>query len=88
MNLVDEKGRYSADAGSDLAGYNVLDKGQDVVLRLLGSNVVFLENFRHSYPYDWRTKQPVILRASLQWFVDTEKIKTAAIVSVLYLGKC
>ncbi|KAK4037770.1 hypothetical protein OUZ56_029799 [Daphnia magna] len=79
LNLVDEKGRYSADAGSDLAGYNVLDKGQDVVLRLLGSNVVFLENFRHSYPYDWRTKQPVILRASLQWFVDTEKIKTAAI---------
>ncbi|WP_349401642.1 isoleucyl-tRNA synthetase [Candidatus Phytoplasma solani] len=30
----------------------------------------------HSYPYDWRTKKPVILLALSQWFVSIKKIKT------------
>jgi isoleucyl-tRNA synthetase len=25
----------------------------------------------HSYPYDWRSNTPVILRGSKQWFIDT-----------------
>lgn len=79
--MVDEDGKYSADAGSDLCGNDVLDKGQDIVLKLLQNDVIFKENFTHSYPYDWRTKLPVILRASLQWFIDTDKIKTKSIVS-------
>ncbi|XP_046658057.1 isoleucine--tRNA ligase, mitochondrial-like isoform X2 [Daphnia pulicaria] len=79
LNLVDEDGKYSADAGSDLCGNDVLDKGQDIVLKLLQNDVIFKENFTHSYPYDWRTKLPVILRASLQWFIDTDKIKTKSI---------
>jgi len=32
----------------------------------------------HSYPIDWRTKQPVIIRASEQWFINTEKLKSSA----------
>lgn len=32
------------------------------------------------FSYDWRTKKPVILRASLQWFIDTESIKDQALV--------
>ena len=30
-----------------------------------------------SYPYDWRTKQPVVLRASRQWFINTDSLKEA-----------
>lgn len=40
-----------------------------------------IEDYVHSYPYDWRTKKPVILRASKQWFIDTSAIKNRAIVS-------
>ena len=29
-----------------------------------------LEFFTHSYPHDWRTKKPVIFRATPQWFLD------------------
>ncbi|KAK6200234.1 isoleucine-tRNA ligase [Scheffersomyces amazonensis] len=36
-------------------------------------------NFVHSYPYDWRSKTPVIQRATPQWFVNVEKIKQVAI---------
>lgn len=40
---------------------------------------------KHSYPYDWRTKQPVIIKASKQWFVDTEQIKKKALVGIKLL---
>ena len=35
--------------------------------------------FEHSYPYDWRTKKPVILRGSKQWFMDTGSIQAKAL---------
>ena len=35
----------------------------------------------HSYPYDWRTKQPVVIRPSKQWFINTASLKEKAKVS-------
>ena len=48
------------------------------VLSQLGPDAMHTETFTHSYPYDWRSKQPVILRASRQWFVDARGLKGAA----------
>lgn len=36
------------------------------------------EKYVHSYPYDWRTKKPMIIRASKQWFVNTASVKATA----------
>lgn len=36
----------------------------------------------HSYPYDWRTKQPVIIRPSRQWFINTASLKDKAKVKL------
>lgn len=36
------------------------------------------KKYQHSYPYDWRSKAPVIQRATPQWFVNVEKVKQAA----------
>lgn len=36
------------------------------------------KNYIHSYPYDWRSKTPVIQRATPQWFINVDKIKNAA----------
>jgi len=47
----------------------------------MADKVIHQENFKHSYPYDWRTKLPVIIRASKQWFVKTGEIKDRALVS-------
>lgn len=33
------------------------------------------KKFIHSYPYDWRSKTPVIQRATPQWFVNIDRIK-------------
>lgn len=40
------------------------------------------EQYVHSYPYDWRTKQPVIIRPSKQWFVNTASLKDKAKVKL------
>ena len=29
----------------------------------------------HSYPHDWRTKKPIIYRATTQWFASIDKIR-------------
>lgn len=34
-----------------------------------------LEFFTHSYPHDWRTKKPVIFRATAQWFASIDKFR-------------
>lgn len=80
-SLVDENGCYTADAGPSLVGLSVLSDGSDSVLAHLSSTGVLLkaEEYVHSYPYDWRTKTPVIVRASQQWFFDTDAIKDKAL---------
>ncbi|XP_069680707.1 isoleucine--tRNA ligase, mitochondrial [Periplaneta americana] len=78
-SLVDEDGRYTVSAGPELQGLAVLSSGTEAVLRLISADVMHSEQLVHSYPYDWRTKQPVILRASRQWFIDTNRIKHEAI---------
>lgn len=54
-----------------LRGRSVWDGNAKVVdhLRDLG-NLVHVEDYTHSYPHDWRSKTPVIFRATEQWFVD------------------
>ena len=46
---------------------------------MLRQSLVKKEDYIHSYPYDWRTKKPVITVASLQWFVRNDKIKETAL---------
>lgn len=40
------------------------------------------EKYAHRYPYDWRTKQPVIFRATEQWFASVEGFKAAAMEAI------
>ncbi|OQV24567.1 Isoleucine--tRNA ligase, mitochondrial [Hypsibius exemplaris] len=79
--LVDTAGNFQKDAGEKLAGKEVLTDGTNTVIELLSASGLLFgqKKFVHSYPYDWRTKKPVILRASEQWFIDVEKIRQPAL---------
>lgn len=79
---VDEKGCYNANAPNFLHGKNVLSEGNDAVIEHVQNDIVKLDKIVHSYPIDWRTKKPVIIVASEQWFIDTEKIKAKAIEEI------
>ena len=83
---VDDEGRFTEvvlpDAGK-LPGMSVLEGGSRAVLDLLSvvseRNMVWATHeYRHKYPMDWRTKRPVIIRATSQWFADVAAIKRDA----------
>ena len=82
---VDGEGRFTDDVvPKSLRGLPVLDAGNQAVLNLLKDSGALLHQhvFRHKYPYDWRSKKPVIVRATEQWFADVESIKNDAVTSI------
>ncbi|KAM9466594.1 isoleucine--tRNA ligase, mitochondrial isoform 2-T2 [Clarias gariepinus] len=78
--MVDEEGRFTEVAGAELQGQSVLEDGNTSVMSMLraAGALVKEEQCVHSYPYDWRTKKPVVIRASKQWFINTANLKDVA----------
>ncbi|XP_064565223.1 isoleucine--tRNA ligase, mitochondrial [Zonotrichia leucophrys gambelii] len=78
--LVDESGYFTEAAGPELKNKNVLEDGNEAVIKMLqaAGSLLKEEKYVHSYPYDWRAKKPIIIRASKQWFVNTADVKAAA----------
>ena len=58
-------------------------KGNDMVVADLEAEGFLLakENITHSYPHCWRCKNPIIYRATEQWFCSVDAIKDAAVKS-------
>lgn len=73
---VDDKGYMTEDTGEDFAGLFYED-ANEVSLKKLGEAGVLLKqmDYEHSYPFDWRTKKPIIFRATPQWFASVDKIR-------------
>lgn len=78
-SLVDEDGFYTDDTLEILRGKNIFENGNDATLNAIQDDIIHLAEITHSYPIDWRTKKPVFIRASDQWFINTERIKSRAI---------
>lgn len=78
--IVDEDGKFTELAGPELQNLSVMSEGTDKVISLLKEcgGLVKEEQCVHSYPYDWRTKQPVVIRPSKQWFINTASLKDKA----------
>jgi isoleucyl-tRNA synthetase len=73
---VDDRGMMMESAGERLKGLFVED-ANGVVLTMLSEVGSLLKSskFSHPYPHDWRTKKPVIFRATPQWFASIDKLK-------------
>jgi len=48
-------------------------RANEPILELLGDNLLKMSKFTHSYPFCWRTKKPVIYRATKQWFIAIDQ---------------
>ena len=69
---VDNAGRFT-DAVPEFAGQHVFKANPKIVERLKETGrLVGQGTLNHSYPHCWRCKQPVIFRATEQWFVSME----------------
>ena len=75
---VDDDGRfYKGDemgTGGPWSGLEVNEANPKIIewLRERGT-LILHEDINHSYPHCWRCKQPVIFRATSQWFVSMDK---------------
>jgi len=80
---VDEKGDMTEEAGP-FAGLNVLKDANPAVIKALekAGSLLKQEPYVHKYPYDWRTKQPTIYRATEQWFASVEGFREAALQAI------
>lgn len=72
---VDDKGYMTEEAGPFSGLY--YEVANEEIVKALEEKQVLLrkDRFTHSYPHDWRTKKPVIFRATPQWFASIEKLK-------------
>ena len=75
MVAVDSKGYQTKESGK----YEGLfyEASEDVIIEDLknAGSLLLLDPITHSYPHDWRTKKPVIFRATPQWFASIDPIK-------------
>ena len=73
---VDDKGYMTEDTGEDFAGLFYEDANEVSLKKLEEAGVLLKQmDYEHSYPFDWRTKKPIIFRATPQWFASVDKIR-------------
>lgn len=72
---VDSKGFMTKEAGK-YEGLFYADCNQEVIKDMDACGCLLKEiKINHSYPHDWRTRKPVIFRATPQWFASIDPIK-------------
>ena len=75
LSPVDDKGVFTAEAGKyEGLFYDDANKVITEDLEEAGA-LVKLSFYTHSYPHDWRTKKPVIFRATPQWFASIDGVR-------------
>ncbi|MGW7930554.1 isoleucine--tRNA ligase [Staphylococcus xylosus] len=82
ISPVDDKGVFTDEAGQFEGMF--YDKANKEITDLLKENgaLLHLEFITHSYPHDWRTKKPVIFRATPQWFASIDKVRQDILNSI------
>jgi isoleucyl-tRNA synthetase len=70
---VDDGGRFTDEVGH-FAGQFVFEANPNINRKLEAAGALLAEEtIVHSYPHCWRCKQPVIFRATPQWFISMDK---------------
>ena len=70
---LDDRGRFTEEVGF-FNGQFVFEANQHINAKLKEIGALLAEqSIEHSYPHCWRCKQPVVFRATPQWFISMEK---------------
>ncbi|RHW39720.1 isoleucine--tRNA ligase [Lysinibacillus yapensis] len=82
LSPVDNRGCYTDEApGFEGLFYEKANPVMVEKLQELGA-LLKVSKFVHSYPHDWRTKKPVIFRATPQWFASVEMFRDELLQAV------
>ena len=73
LSPVDDRGHMTKEAGK-YEGMFYAKASKAIVEDLTESgHMLYHTTFVHSYPHDWRSKKPVIFRATEQWFISIDE---------------
>ncbi len=73
INPVDPAGRFTAEAGP-YAGLHIFAANPKIIEDLRAAGALWrAEEYEHSYPHCWRCHNPVIFRATAQWFLAMDQ---------------
>ncbi len=79
---VDEKGRMTEEAG-EFAGLKTPDANKEIAKRLEADNTLLaMQKIVHPYPHCWRCHEPIIYRATDQWFCSVDKFREETIKAI------
>ena len=72
-DVINDNGVYKDDINV-VSGMHIFKAGKVIIEHLKEkNNLVFEYDFEHSYPHSWRSKAPLIYRATSQFFIDLSK---------------
>jgi len=78
---VDDRGRHTEYAGK-YAGLKTEESNPVILADMKESGMLFAsEEITHSYPHCWRCKNPIIFRATPQWFCSVDSFKEDAVAA-------
>ena len=82
LSPVDNQGVLTEEAGQ-FAGKFVFDANKDIIAHLDETGALLKqEDITHSYPHDWRSKKPIIFRATPQWFCSVDAFRSELLEAV------
>ena len=80
---VDEFGNFD-NSVRDWAGENIFEANPKIIAHLKESgHLVKKEQYKHSYPFSYRTHEKLIYRATESWYIDVPKIRERLIANTL-----
>lgn len=84
ISPVNSRGVLTEEAGEDLKGLYVHKAANQKVIDLLQSkgSLIKCEDYLHSYPHCWRSKTPIIFRATDQWFCSVKDFRQKALDAI------
>lgn len=80
---VDAHGKMTAEAGEQFAGLTTAQANKAILKHLDEIGALFaVKHIIHQYPHCWRCKNPVLFRATEQWFCSVDAIKDKAVEEI------
>lgn len=90
---VDPKGAYTKEAGTVkveggdsvlLEGLHIAKEANPTIISALKEAHALIKHskYKHSYPYCWRSKTPLLFRATEQWFASVDGFRETALAEI------
>ncbi len=76
-HIINDKGAYLQDV--PLVAEKHIFKDIEHIVELLQPSLLFHETITHSYPHSWRSKKPLVMRATPQWFISIDALRDKTI---------